>query len=75
MIVTIDLNEPYDSDDAPVTIQLGNVAPQGKLGEPELLIRWGDARYNIGELRDHLQELEATREKYREIMAALGRAT
>jgi hypothetical protein len=75
MIVTIDLNEPYDSDDAPVTIQLGNVAPQGKLGEPELLIQWGAARFSLDDLRDHLRELEATRDKYREIMSALGRAT
>jgi hypothetical protein len=73
MIVTIDLNEPYDSDDAPVTIQLGIVNPQGRVGEPELLIKWGDARYSVEELREHLHELEKIRDKHREIMTALGR--
>ncbi len=73
MIVTIDLNEPYDSDDAPVTIQLGIVNPQGRVGAPELLIKWGDARYSVEELREHLRELENIRDKHREIMSALGR--
>jgi hypothetical protein len=73
MIVTIDLNEPYDSDDAPVTIQLGIVNPQGRAGAPELRIKWGDARYSVEELREHLHELENIRDKHREIMSALGR--
>lgn len=75
MIVTINLDEPGTYDDAPVTIQLGIVHPSTQTGMPDLLIQHNGAAYSVEEMRDHLQELESIRDKYREIMSALGRAT
>lgn len=71
MIVTIDLTP--DEDSAPVTVEFGKLWASGKPVDPELLIRYDMARYTVDELCAYLRELEETRDKYREIMRALGK--
>lgn len=73
MIVTVNIDQ--SDDEAPVVVEFGKVWSQAKVGEPHVWFQWDGAHYSIDDLRDHLRELEATRDKYREIMSALGRAT
>lgn len=73
MIVTITLDADPMQDEAPVTLQFGIVNPQAQLGEPSVTISWDGTRFSLEDMREYLRELEATRDKYREIMSALGR--
>lgn len=73
MIVTITLDADPFQDEAPVTIQLGVVNPAAKLGEPDVTLSWDGTRFDLEDMRQYLRDLEETRDKYREIMRALGK--
>lgn len=73
MIVTITLDADPFQDEAPVTIQLGVVNPAAKLGEPHVTLSWNGTRFDLEDMRQYLRDLEETRDKYREIMRALGK--
>lgn len=71
MLVTVTLDP--DRDEAPVTMQFGIVDPTAMPGEPSVTISWDGTSFSLEDMRAYLRELEETRDKYREIMRALGK--
>jgi hypothetical protein len=75
MIVTITLDADPMQGEAPVMLQFGIVNPQAQLGEPSVTISWDGTRFSLEDMREHLRELEAIRDKYQSFVIALGRST
>lgn len=73
MIVTITLDADPLQGEAPVTLQFGIVNPQAQVGEPSVTLSWDGTSFDLEDMRQYLRELEETRDKYREIMRALGK--